>query len=160
MNSTILDAFDYLNSINNMEDIKLTEKLHNLLPVCYIKENNKYVKKVYNIIGFFSYDLEEFVWAWCTNISKFLHYKTNQIITHGINIEAITMSDFYIKKLLTSSNIKTKNDNIVQIILALGCYLTKAHSYSIKTPPDKNFAVFYVFYDIKEVEELGLNLNL
>ena len=160
MNSTILDAMDYMHSIKKInpdDEIKITDKLHNLLPVVYIKEDDKFVKKVYNIIGFVSYDLEEFIWAWNTNIYKFLHTKTNQIILHGINIEPITMSDFYIKKILTSSCINISNNpRIIDIIIALGCYLTKAHGFIIETNPKENHAVFYVFYDIKDVEGLEL----
>ena len=159
MNSIILDSLDYLQSINHINpdsEMKLTDKLHNLLPIVYIKDGDKFTKKVYNIIGYFSYDLEEFIWAWNTNIYKYLHTKTNQLILHGINIEPITMSDFYIKKLLTSSNINIKNSNISNIIIALGCYLTKAHGYLLQHDSTINYSVFYVFYDIKDVEGLEL----
>jgi hypothetical protein len=161
MNSTILDALDYFHSIKTVDtdEIKYTAELHNLLPIAYIKEDGKFVKKVYNIIAFYSNDLEEFIWAWNTNIYKYLHTKTNQLILHGINIEPITMSDFYIKRILTSSSIQTKDDNFLEIIMALSCYLTKAHSYLLEKD-EKNHSIFYVFYDVKDVEGLELQPNL
>lgn len=163
MNSTILDALDYVNSINKFNpdnEMKFTDKLHDLLPIVYVKENDKFVKKVYNTIGIISYDLEEFIWAWNTNIYKYLHTKTNQLILHGINIETVTMSDLYIKKLLTSSNIKIRNQEIIDIIVALGCYITKAHGFYLERDPLKNFDTFYVFYDIKDVEGLEIKSDL
>ena len=161
MNSPILDALNYYHSIkiiNQDTEIIFTNELHNLLPVAYIKENDKFVKKVYNLIGIFSNDLEEFIWAWNTNTSKYLHTKTNQLILHGINIEPITMTDFYIKKILTSNTIKTFDQYFITIILALGCYLTKAHSYLFQR--GSNYDNFYVFYDIKDVEELEIKADL
>jgi len=163
MNSIILDALDYLytiNLINPNSEMKLTDKLHNLLPIVYIKDGDKFTKKVYNIIGYFSHEQNEFIWAWNTNIYKYLHTKTNQLILHGINIEPITMSDFYVKKLLTSSHIKTNNDNITEIIIALGCYLTKAHGFIVQLNSTINYSVFYVFYDIKDVEGLEIKPDL
>lgn len=167
MNSIILDALDYMCSIKQIspeDEMKFTDKFHNLLPVVYIKENDKFVKKVFNIIGFISYDLEEFIWAWSTNIYKYLHVKTNQLILHGINIEPTTMNDFYIKKILTTSNINmTNNDKIGDIIIALGCYLTKAHGYFLRRSVHahaRNIDTFYVFYDIKDVENLDIKPDL
>jgi hypothetical protein len=158
MNSTILDSLDYYYSIKNIysKDMKLTDKLHNLLPVAFIKEGDTYIKKVYNLIGLYIPDSKEFIWAWNTNIYKYLHTKTNQIILHGINMEALTISDFYIKKILTTGNIRKYHT--LDIILALACYLTKAHAYSVKYSENKNYAEFYVFYDIKDVEGLELEL--
>ncbi len=146
--------------INPDSEMKFTDKFHNLLPIVYIKEGDKFTKKVYNIIGYFLTEQEEFIWAWNTNIYKYLHTKTNQLILHGINIEPITMSDFYIKKLLTNSCINTKNNNIGDIIISLGCYLTKAHGYLLQHDPKNNYSVFYVFYDIKDVEDLEIKPDL
>ncbi len=162
MNSTILDSLDYLHSIKyiNQNDIKLTDNLHNLLPVAYIKEDDKFVKKVYNLIGIYLKEQEEFIWAWNTNIYKYLHTKTNQLILHGINIEPSTMGDFYVKKILTTGKIKTNNDYILKIIMSLGCYLTKAHGYHFENIPTANYAYFFVFYDIKDVEGLEIKPEL
>ena len=164
MNSTILDALDYFYTIKRIEatttEMNFTDELHNLLPIVYIKEDDKFIKKVYNIIGYYSFDLEEFIWAWNTNIDKYLHTKTNQLILHGINIEPITMSDFYIKRILTSSSIQTKDDNFLKIIYALSCYLTKAHSYTLVNVKNQNFQPLYLFYDVKDVEGLELKSDL
>jgi hypothetical protein len=162
MNSTILDSLDYLHSIKNISqnEIKLTDELHNLLPVAYIKDGDRYVKKVYNLIGIYLRDQEEFTWAWNTNIYKYLHTKTNQLILHGINIEPLTMSDFYIKKILTTGKIKTDNDYVLKIIIALACYLTKAHAYLFENAEYTNYSSFFVFYDIKDVEGLELKPEL
>jgi len=163
MNSTILDALDYFHTIKrvvNTNEIKFTNELHNLLPIAYIKEDDKFVKKVYNVIGYYSFDLEEFIWAWHTNNYKYLHTKTNQLILHGINIEPITMSDFYIKKILTNSSIQTTDNIFLIIIMALACYLTKAHRYAIEHYKEINFYIYYVFYDIKDVEGLELKPDL
>jgi len=164
MNSTILDSLDYFHSIkkiiSNNNEIKLTDELHNLLPVAYVKEGDKFVKKVYNLIGIYLKEQEEFIWAWNTNIYKYLHTKTNQLILHGVNIEPLTMGDFYLKKILTTGKIKTNNDYIITIIMALGCYLTKAHAYLFETNKHINYGSFYVFYDIKDVEGLELKPDL
>ena len=164
MNSTVLDALDYLHTIkkiNPSSEIKFTNELHNLLPIAYIKEDDKFVKKVYNVIGFYSFDLEQFIWAWNTNIYKYLHTKTNQLILHGINIEPITTSDFYIKRILTSSYIETKDEMFLKIIAALACYLTKAHGYIYEQHTDKqNYNILYVFYDVKDVEGLEIKPDL
>ncbi len=163
MNSTILDSLDYFYSIKEIisQDIKFTDKLHNLLPVAFIKEGDIYVKKVYNLIGLYNKEFihdDQFIWAWNTNIYKYLHTKTNQIILHGINMEALTISDFYIKKILTTGNIRKYHDIIP--VLALACYLTKAHAYTFRNFANTNYAEFYVFYDIKDVEGLELKPEL
>jgi len=163
MNSTILDALDYFNTIKKIDpttEMKFTDELHNLLPIVYIKEDDKFIKKVFNVIGYYSFDLEEFIWAWNTNIYKYLHTKTNQLILHGINIEPITMSDFYIKRILTNSSIQTKDNNFLEIIMALSCYLTKAHFYTFHNYAQDNHQTFYVFYDVKDVEGLELKPDL
>ena len=161
MNSTILDSLDYYYSIKvfSDNDLKLTDELHNLLPIAYIKDDDKFVKKVYNLIGIYLKEQEEFIWAWNTNLYKYLHTKTNQLILHGINIEPLTMNDFYIKKILTTSKINTKNDYLLIIIIALTCYLTKANAYAFGKS-DKYYDSIFVFYDIKEVEGLELKYQL
>jgi len=162
MNSTILDSLDYFHSIKSISanELKLTDELYNLLPVVYIKEGDKFVKKVYNLIGIYLREQEEFIWAWHTNIYKYLHTKTNQLILHGINIEPLTISDFYIKKILTTGKIKTNNDYIIKIIAALASYLTKAHAYFFENDENKNYVSFFVFYDIKDVEGLEIKPEL
>jgi len=162
MNSTILDSLDYLHSIKQIagSEIKLTDELHNLLPIAYIKEGDKFVKKVYNLIGVYLNEQEEFIWAWNTNYYKYLHTKTNQLILHGINIEPLTMGDFYLKKILTTGKIKTNNDYILKIIIGIACYLTKAHGYIFDYDLNTNYTKFSVFYDIKDVEGLELKAEL
>jgi hypothetical protein len=162
MNSTILDSLDYFHSIKNISEneIKLTNELYNLLPIAYVKEGDKFVKKVYNLIGIYLEEQEEFLWAWNTNFYKYLHTKTNQLILHGINIEPINMDDFYLKKILTTGKIKTNNDYIITIIMALSCYLTKAHAYIFEGTKKENYASFFVFYDIKDVEGLEIKSEL
>ncbi len=162
MNSTILDSLDYLHSIKDIteNDIKLTDELHNLLPIAYIKDGDKYVKKVYNLIGVYLEEQAEFIWAWNTNNYKYLCIKTNQLILHGINIEPLTMGDFYLKKILTTGKIKTNNYYILKIIMGIACYLTKAHGYIFEYDPNTNYAKFFVFYDIKDVEGLELKPDL
>lgn len=162
MNSTILDSLDYFYSIKNLDDaeLKLTNELHNLLPIAYIKVGDKFIKKVYNLIGVYLNEQEEFIWAWNTNIYKYLHTKTNQLILHGINIEPITMPDFYVKKILTTGKIKSNNDYIITIIMALACYLTKAHAYKFENRQGTNYSFFFVFYDIKDVEGLEIKPEL
>jgi hypothetical protein len=163
MNSTILDALDYFHSIKKIDpntEIKFTDELHNLLPIVYIKEDDKFIKKVYNVIGYYSFDLEAFIWAWTANNHKYYHTKINQLILHGINIEPITMSDFYIKKILTTSIIETKDQKFIEIITALSCYLTKAHGFIFETFQTNNYYTFYVLYDIKDVEGLEIKPDL
>ncbi len=158
MNLFIINALDYYNTITKIDkdkEIKFTDELHNFLPICYIKENDKFTKKMYNIIGYYLYDYEQFIWAWYTNTKSDLYVKTKQLVLHGINTEPITMSDLYIKKILTSNKIKTKNDNLLEIILAISCYLTKGHGYLIRKDNNTNYMVFYVFYDIKDIELLN-----
>jgi len=70
------------------------------------------------------------------------------------------MNDFYIKKILTTSKINTNNDYIIKIIMALSCYLTKAHAYGFENLENKNYLSFFVFYDIKDVEGLELKSEL
>lgn len=163
MNSILLDALDYYYNLNKLDtNIKYTKDIYNLLPVAYISENDKFVRKVYNFIGFYIYELGEFVWAWRTNINKIGHIKTNQLILHAINIEPVTLSDFFIKKLLTSSNIKITRENefILILIFAISCYLTKAHTYISERSDESNYMSFCVFYDVKDVEGLELDVNL
>lgn len=162
MNSTILDSLDYLHSIKNIpyNELKLTDELHNLLPIAYIKQGDKFVKKVYNLIGVYLKEQEEFIWAWNTNIYKYFHAKTNQLILHGINIEPTTMGDFYLRKILTTGKIKTNNEYILKIIMGIACYLTKAHGYIFEHDSSHNYLRLFVFYDIKDVEGLELKPDL
>jgi len=44
--------------------------------------------------------------------------------------------------------------------MALSCYLTKAHAYGFENLENKNYASFFVFYDIKDVEGLELKSEL
>jgi hypothetical protein len=161
MNSFILNALDYHNNLKKIEknaEIKFTDELYNLLPICYIKEKNNYIKKTYNIIGYYEYDSETFIWAWHTNIYTYLYVKTKYLLLHGINTESKTMSDLYVKKLLTTNKIKTTSNNLIEIILSISSYLTKAHYYMIQAEKT-NYMVFYVFYDVKDIEELIKNEN-
>ena len=156
MNSFILDSLNYyydLKKINLNSDIKYTDELYNLMPLVYIKENNKYIKKVYNIIGIFDKDNELFNWAWGTNILKYKYIKTNKLILHGINMESKNLQDIYIKKLLTTSQIKILNDSHLNILLAISSYLTKINYLITKVGDKSNYIVFYGIYDINEEDD-------
>jgi hypothetical protein len=156
MNSFILDSLNYyygLKKININSDIKYTDELFNLMPIIYIKENNKYIKKVYNIIGIFDKDNYIFNWAWSTNIEKYKYIKTNKLIIHGINIESKNLQDIYIKKILTTSQIKILNDLHLTILLAISSYLTKNNYVILKNNDKSNYIVFYGIYDINNDDD-------
>jgi hypothetical protein len=156
MNSFILDSLNYyygLKKIDLNSDIKYTDELYNLMPLVYIKEDNKYIKKVYNIIAIFNKDNNIFYWAWGTNILKYKYIKTNKLILHGINIESKNLQDIYIKKLLTTSQIKIVNNSQITNLLAISCYLTKSNYVIAKDDYKSNYIVFYGFYDIKDDDE-------
>ena len=160
MNSFILDSLNYyygLKKIDINSDLKYTDELYNLMPLVYIKEDNKYIKKVYNIIAIFDKDNNIFYWAWGTNILKYKYIKTNKLILHGINIESKNLQDIYIKKILTSSEIKIFDDFQITILLAISCYLTKNHG--MIGVHNSNYHIFYGIYyikDIKDNEEINL----
>ena len=52
------------------------------------------------------------------------------------------------------------NEDFLYIILALGCYLTKAHRYYFEHDNNSNLMRFYVFYDIVDVEGLEIKADL
>jgi len=161
MNSFILDSLNYyygLKKININSDLKYTDELYNLMPLVYIKEDNKYIKKVYNIIAIFDKDNNIFYWAWGTNILKYKYIKTNKLILHGINIESKNLQDIYIKKLLTTSQIKIINNSQITILLAISSYLTKSNYVIAKDDYKSNYTVFYGFYDIKDEDEEEIDI--
>ena len=154
MNSFILDSLNYyygLKKIDLNSETKFTNELYDLMPVLYIKESNKFIKKVYNIIGIYEIEKNIYHWAWSTNLPKQQYYMTNKLILHGINIETKNLQDIYIKKMLTSSEIKIFDDFQITILLAISCYLTKNHG--IIAHNGSNYNIFYGIYDIKDIKD-------
>ena len=154
MNSFILDSLNYyynLKKIDTNLELKFTNELYNLMPILYIKESNKFIKKIYNIIGIYEIENNIFHWAWASNLPKQQYYMTNKLILHGINIDLKSLQDIYIKKLLTSSKIKIDNDFQLTILSAISCYLTKNHGFIVNQYG--NYSIFYGIYDIKDVDE-------
>ena len=161
MNSFILDSLNYyygLKKININSDLKYTDELFNLMPLVYIKEDNKYIKKVYNIIGIFDKDNDFFYWAWGTNLLKYKYIKTSKLIIHGINMDSKNLQDIYIKKLLTTSQIKIYNQSQLILLFAIASYLTKNHYFFIKDGESSNYTVLYGFYDIKDEDDEENNI--
>ena len=155
MNSFILDSLNYYYGLKKItsSDIKYTDEFYNLMPLVYIKENNKYIKKVYNIIGIIDKDNDIFYWAWGTNLLKHKYIKTNKLIIHGINMDSKNLQDIYIKKLLTTSQIKIFNQSQLILLFAIASYLTKNHYFVAKDGDTSNYTVFYGFYDIKDDDD-------
>jgi len=157
--SIIIDALNYYNNLNINEnintntDIKFTNELFNLIPTIYIKENDKFVKKVYNIIGIYNTENQVFTWAWATNIEKREHIKTNQLVLHAINMNNHkNLSEMYIKKILSSSSIKIESEYLLNIILAISNYLTKTNGTISFN--ESNCIIYYGLYDIQDIEEI------
>ena len=156
MNSYILDSLNYYNKLPQINNddyiINNNEEFHNLMPVIYIKKSDKFIKKVYNIIGIFDIEKENFHWAWATTLNKHLYIKTNQLILHGINIETKTLQDIYLKKILTSSIIHIDNISQLEIIKAIACYLTKNNGiftiFSENQKEKSQYITYYGYYDI------------
>jgi len=156
MNSFILDSLNYYYGLKKIDpnlETKYTNELYDLMPIVYIKDKNKYIKKVYNMIGIYEKENNIFYWAWGTSIPKQEYIKTNKLITYAIHIETKSLQDIYIKKLLTSSQIKISNDSDLTILMAISCYLTKNNAIILKHNPDSNYINFYGIYDINDIDD-------
>lgn len=151
MNSFILDSLNYFNKLEKLDssDFKWNKnELYNLMPVVYIKQDNIYIKNIYNIIGIIDMENKIFYWAWSTNLPKHKHIKSNKLISYGVNIESKTLLDTLIKKILTSSKINIVNQFQLQYIIAIATYLTKVNRTIYI--PQGNFVLYYGLYNIKD----------
>ena len=154
MNSFILDSLNYYNKLEKLDssDFKWNKnELYNLMPVVYIKQNNIYIKNIYNIIGIIDMENNIFHWAWSTNLPKYEHIKSDKLISYGVNIESKTLLDTLIKKILTSSKINIVNEFQSIYIMAIATYLTKVDR--IIVIPNNNFMIYYGLYNINDDDD-------
>ena len=155
MNNNLLDILDFFNiniesSSNFLNYFQETTELYNLMPTVIMAKNNIKKKFTYNIIGVLDTTQNIFYWAWALNLGSRYIIKTKQLIIYGINQEPKTLSEYYIKKILTSSFIRIYKDSIpLSLILAIAITYTKSNFMINKRY--NNYIIYYGIYEINEL---------
>ena len=151
MISLIIDILNNNNKIIqlNHEDYGFNNTTYKFSPV--IVNRNTLQKYTYTIIGILNNNLNVFYWGWSTNYEKNKLYIIRKLINYAIDIEPKNISEFYIKKILTTSSIKIYNNSHLELIIAIANYYLKSKINIIQTI--NNYTIYYSCYEIKESDK-------
>lgn len=150
MSNVIIDALNYF--FKKREDFKTIMKIQfkdeivDLLPIVYV--NNTKMK--YNLLGSVNTKTKIFTWAWHLNFNKSNCVKTKQLLIYAVNKDIVTLTEAYIKRILTSSTIENIDSNTMILIVGLSLYLTKADSFFSTESFKDDVINFYGLYNVNE----------
>lgn len=150
MNSLIIDILNNNNNITQLDYVKdrETRNTYKFAPVIYNDITNK--KYTYTIIGVLNNELNVFNWGWSTNYEKHKLYIIRKLINYAIDMDPKNLSEFYIKKILTTSSIKIYNNNHLELIIAIANHYLKSNTNLVYN--NNNYTIYFACYEIKETD--------
>ena len=147
-NQFIIKSLDYYDNkiINNMEyltnqDIKITDN-----EIEFIIDN-KSVYKDYEVLGYFDFSKNIWVWGWASNLPSEKVTLARNLLNYGVNLEekSNTNEHYYIKPLLVNSRYTIEEDIGLNLNLAVICSLLKDNiSFILPHFKTKNIKYYYL----------------
>ena len=154
MNNLIIDSLNYYNNLKLLKiiDFEIIEDTttYNLLPIMKIMTIDKKIEKAFNIIGIYNIEYNIFYWAWYLNIKYNRQLYSINLLFNCLHLnnnkEVFNLENFFKKKIISTPFFKIKDDIYLNLIVAIGCYLTNV-DYIYKHVSN-NIIIFIGIYNI------------
>lgn len=100
------------NKINEMDEM-----------VIYEKNKKEIFKSKIQILGIYIPNHKLWKWGWSLFVTRKLNYLSKEVLKYALEINNINL--FFIREPLINSNIKIENELELDLLVAVGSYLTK-----------------------------------